>query len=394
MDKQTQAIIKDFGVYFEKFPEANVVNMELFLPVFRSLHPSLKDEDVGAYAKVFGNLGVDLSEDDKLGLLKSMNELRLQHEVMTIGQRWEEGSLPNIHASITEAMSAFEIDTEMKVHDFIRPDLQNLLESCNDDAGILWRLQCLRESMRALRGGDFGIIAARPDKGKTTFLAGEVTYMAAQLPKGRNVVWLNNEGPGDRIYLRLVQAALGKTLSEIREIGDKDAMDAYSKLVGHIHRIRVVDIHGMDTYAVENILRVNNAGIAVYDMIDHIKGFGGESRTDQVLEQMYQWARNQCVKNDMIGLATSQISVEGDGLQFPTMSMLKDSKTGKQGACEFQLMIGSSNDPNLGGLRYMGLPKNKARREGTPGDPRATVNFKPQIARYEDLPISGEEPDG
>ncbi|WP_299073763.1 hypothetical protein, partial [uncultured Paraglaciecola sp.] len=71
MDKQTQAIIKDFGVYFEKFPEANVVNMELFLPVFRSLHPSLKDEDVGAYAKVFGNLGVDLSEDDILGLLKS-----------------------------------------------------------------------------------------------------------------------------------------------------------------------------------------------------------------------------------------------------------------------------------------------------------------------------------
>ena len=78
-------------------------------------------------------------------------------------------------------------------------------------------------------------------------------------------------------------------------------------------------------------------------------------------------------------------------MQFPTLGMLKDSKTGKQGACDFQLMIGASNDPNLSGLRYLSLPKNKLRREGTPGDPRATVNFKPQVARFDDVPITMED---
>jgi replicative DNA helicase len=103
---------------------------------------------------------------------------------------------------------------------------------------------------------------------------------------------------------------------------------------------------------------------------------------------MYQWARELCVKYDCIGIATSQISNEGDGLQFPTLPMLKDSKTGKQGANDFQLMIGASNDPGLGRVRYIGLPKNKLRREGGPSDPRATVKYEPELARYSDLPTT------
>jgi replicative DNA helicase len=120
-------------------------------------------------------------------------------------------------------------------------------------------------------------------------------------------------------------------------------------------------------------------------MIDNIRGFGSEARTDLQLEEMYKWARERSVKYDAIGLATSQISAEGDGLQFPTLSMLKDSKTGKQGACDFQLMIGASNDPNLEYSRYLSLPKNKLRRDGQPSDPRCEVRFQPNLARYEDI---------
>ena len=72
---------------------------------------------------------------------------------------------------------------------------------------------------------------------------------------------------------------------------------------------------------------------------------------------------------------------------WPTLGMLKDSKTGKQGACDFMLMIGASNDPNLNGVRYLGMPKNKLRRPGAPGDPRATVNYDPERVRYSDIPM-------
>ena len=81
-------------------------------------------------------------------------------------------------------------------------------------------------------------------------------------------------------------------------------------------------------------------------------------------------------------------------MQFPTLPMLKDSKTGKQGAGDFQIMIGASNDPGLQIVRYIGAPKNKLRREGGPSDPRATVKYEPEIARYTDIPmVSGEDAD-
>ena len=392
INPQTRHILDDFALYFKRFPEHTKVDMATFLPVFRSRHTNLKDEEVMAYEGIFKNVSVDVDEETKSGIMTSMLELRLGTAIATMLAEYEAGDLPNIHAAIREAADNFERDADVTSLDYLKPDLDALLEDSQETNGLQWRLGCLRSSMRALRGGDFGIIAGRPDKGKTTFIASELTELAGQLPRGRNAVWLNNEGKGERIYLRIIQASLGMTLSEIREFKQThNVLEEYAKIVGDKHRIRIVDIHGQDTYAVENIIRANNAGIVVYDMIDKINGFGSEARTDLALEKMYDWGREIAVKYDSVGLATSQISNEGDGMQFPTLGMLKDSKTGKQGACDFQLMIGASNDPNMQGVRFIGLPKNKLRREGVAGDPRATVNFKPQIARFEDVPISSGE---
>ena len=69
-------------------------------------------------------------------------------------------------------------------------------------------------------------------------------------------------------------------MSQMRALRDsgKSLADEYAKVVGDLHRIRIVDIHGLDTYAVENIIRKNDAGIVIYDMIDKIKGFGDAAR--------------------------------------------------------------------------------------------------------------------
>lgn len=211
--------------------------------------------------------------------------------------------------------------------------------------------------------------------------------MAGQLPEDRNIIWLNNEGMSGRIVKRLYQSALGLTITELVELNQKKKLKAaYEKVVGRLDRIRVVNIHGMHVGQVDAIMEHSNPGIVIYDMIDNIRGFGEAARTDLQLEQMYQWAREQCVKYSCIGLATSQISADGKGLQFPTQDMLKDSKTGKQGACDFQLMIGASDDIAYEYSRFLSLPKNKLRRDGHPGDPRCEVQFHPSTSRYEDIP--------
>jgi replicative DNA helicase len=61
-------------------------------------------------------------------------------------------------------------------------------------------------------------------------------------------------------------------------------------------------------------------------MLDNVGGFGAAERTDLRLERLYQWARECAVKYDFLSIPTSQVSVEGEGLAWCDMSMLKDSK--------------------------------------------------------------------
>ena len=388
LDPKTVAIIKDFGTYFDKYPSHKEVDMTTFLPRFKAWHPGMKDELFNQYRNVLINCMPEPDEDQRNNIMHELAELEMVTRIANIAERHNNGEVADAFHDITSAMDAYRQRLGLKAIQYIDTPIGELLEEEFNNEGISWRLECLNNSMRKLRPGDFGIIAGRPDKGKTTFLTSEVTNFAAQLPPDRNVIWLNNEGPGKRIIPRLYQSALNLSMPEMKEQHKMGLLvPAYKETVGRLDKIRVIDVHGFNTGQIEAILEENNPGVIVYDMIDNIKGFGGEARTDLQLEEMYKWARERSVKYDCIGLATSQISNDGDGQQFPTLGMLKDSKTGKQGACDFQLMIGASNDPGFAGSRFISLPKNKLRRPDGPSDPRAEVIFDGIRARYKDIPI-------
>jgi replicative DNA helicase len=317
-----------------------------------------------------------------------LSDIELATKLANIAERHNDGDVDDLYSEVSRVTDGYRQRLGLRAIQYIDIPIGELLQDEFDDSGIRWRLDCLNVSMRRLRPGDFGIIAGRPDKGKTTFLTSEVTYFAPQLPADRNIIWLNNEGPGKRIIPRLYQSALNYSMTDMKEKHAAGVLvDQYRSAVSRLDKIRIIDVHGFNTGNIEAILEESNPGVIIYDMIDNIKGFGGEARTDLALEEMYKWARERSVKYDCIGLATSQISNDGDGMQFPTLGMLKDSKTGKQGACDFQLMIGASNDQNLSGMRYLSLPKNKLRRPDGASDPRAEVIFDGTRARYRDIPI-------
>lgn len=382
----TLAILKDFGRYFDTFPDHEKIDFPLFIPRMHTWNKAISEEVMSTrVVAVKAAARGDIGEDVEAALQTELANASLSAQIEQINDKYAEGDVENLGYEIAHAVDAYKKNAGVVAEDFITERIGELLGEDDDEGGYTWRLHCLRTSMRGLRAGDFGIIAGRPDKGKTTFIASEVTHLAPQIPKHRNVLWLNNEGPGRRIIPRIYQAALGIGRSELVELNAKGELeDAYQDIMGRLDKIRVADVHGMYASRVESLIEAHDAEIVIYDMIDNLKGFGDASRTDLMLEQMYQWGRECAVKHGHAGLATSQISAEGDGEMFPTLSMLKDSKTGKQGACDFQLMIGASNDPGLANMRYIGLPKNKLRREGARGDPRATVTFQPQIARYVD----------
>jgi replicative DNA helicase len=230
--------------------------------------------------------------------------------------------------------------------------------------------------------------------------------MAPQVDKlypgeGRSILWLNNEGPGKRIIVRNFQAAIGEhgsTLEELHKLnvpsGDKYKTKIRSEYVkalgGRPGVLRVFDIHGYNNMEVEDLIRNYKPALVIFDMVDNIS-FGGAvnnngQRTDQLLEAMYQWARFMGVKYDTAVIATSQISADGDGMQFPTLPMLKDSKTGKQGAADVIITLGAVNDDMLKHSRWIGTTKNKKVRTGMPSSPRVEVLIDGDRARFKEAP--------
>ena len=274
--------------------------------------------------------------------------------------------------------------------------IEDLLKEEENDVGFHWRLPCLNRHIKPLKAGDFIVVAARPDKGKTTFAASELTHMASQVDslypdERRSILWFNNEGPGRRIITRNFQAALNATTEQLVEYSNAGTIrDQYAAaLGGRGGTLRVFDIHDMWNHEVEDLMRLHKPAGVLFDMVDNIK-FGGDAnnngqRTDQLLEAMYQWARMMGVKHDCWIMATSQISADGDGIQWPTLPMLKDSKTGKQGAADVIITIGTLNDPNFLNARYIGTTKNKKVRTRMPASPMCEVTFDGDRGRYNEV---------
>ncbi|UNY50187.1 DNA helicase [Stenotrophomonas phage c9-N] len=268
--------------------------------------------------------------------------------------------------------------------------------------GFRWRLRELQMHMRPLRPSDSIVWAARPDRGKTTTVASEVSQMIPQLDdvypdEEKCFIWFNNEGDSKGIRRRLYQAALGVPQSQMLAWHkDGTLLQRLHDAFGGEHlfnRIKIMSIHGYSSSAVLRLIKEHRPGLIVFDMVDNIRFNGlstnGGTRTDQMLEEMYRWVRDYANIEQYAAISTSQISGDGEGMQYPLMSMLKDSKTGKQGACEAIVMWGekSGNDR----ARYLGIPKNKLTIEGQPMNPRAEVYFAPEIARVMSLDEVAEE---
>ncbi|WP_312883515.1 DnaB-like helicase C-terminal domain-containing protein [Paraburkholderia youngii] len=273
--------------------------------------------------------------------------------------------------------------------------IEDMLADAANDKGFHWRLKVLNECLLPLWEGDFYIVAARVDSGKSTFFASELTHMAAQVDElypgqDRCIVVFNNEGPGRKLRHRMFNAAIGVSNVELVELSKKGTVyQDYLDAIGGRDNIYIFDIHDYSMGQLEDIIKELDPAIVVYDMLDNVQAdvgtaTNGGTRTDQLLEWLYQRARVLAVKYNHAAIATSQLNGDADGEIFPKLSMLANSRTGKAGAADVVLMLGRSNNPDLQNTRFISTPKNKRRRDGAPQDPRREVSFKGATARFED----------
>lgn len=389
MSKQTNAIVKDFGKWYESNEEEAIDFGSFRSLFFTAYHKNLKKDDIDFYNKLISRIA---EKDEPEAVVKNMVNKLLELKCATKAAHIIDQYNDDEEIDLVRELSDLAKNTEESMQrstqfECATFDDSSISEGLDENAGYDWPLDCLNKTYRKIQPGDATIIAARPGKGKTTFLCQLNMHLVQQMPMNKSILWMNNESRRQKIMGRQIQTALGITDDACHAMSKAGTLkDAYVKVMGRADRVKVFDVHGKDYRYIEDIVEaegVENIGAIVFDMLDKVKmPMPANMREDQRLEELYSWGRELGVNGGFPTFPSSQVSLEGAGMMFPAQHMLKDSKTGKQGACDNILMIGSSDDPTLMNYRGISMPKEKCKRAGQDHLMEDSILFDQDKGRY------------
>ncbi len=326
-------------------------------------------------------------------VIKSLIEMDYLAKIMDECSKARDGEsdIEAINELTTRALKDVERYVDKKDL-FVTADISGVVDRILS-TGYEFRLMALNRSLGLLRSGNFIIVAARVEVGKTTFLASEASFIAPQLAKDRPLVWVNNEEESDTVFFRVVQATLGLTTEEI--MADKDsAMKEYERVMGgNKNKILITDGTTNNKHTLEAMFKEVNPGMIIFDQLDKVSGFAKEEREDLVLGQKYLWGRGLAREYGPV-IAASQLSEGVEMIPDPPFigyNYLRGSKTDKPGEADAIITIGKFQKPATTDeemIRTINVPKNKL-----PGGGRYKVELErhgkylvkldPLRARYE-----------
>lgn len=367
-------------IYFEKFPFDST--LDEFSSWFFIYYPRLKQEEIDAYQTIFAQAAkIEVSPEKAEDLLRTIADRNKAIEIARHALDVSEGrkDMQSLREATTWELESLPVTT---VDIFITDDLAELKHETVTKPGLRWRLPSLNRALGSLRLGDFGFVFARPETGKTTFLASEVTHFATQVEAP--IIWFNNEEQGNKVKLRCFQAALGLPLEKLFSNVERNQRD-YDAITSR--RIKIYDEGNIFKADVERIIKKEKPALIIFDQIDKIAGFSAD-RNDLVMGAIYQWAR-EIAKSIAPVIGVCQADGTGDGVQWLTMAHVADAKTAKQAEADWMLGIGRVYDDQQAKVRFMNISKNKLQGDAD-SDPewrhaKWPVLIQAEIARYEDI---------
>lgn len=346
--------------YWKNYPDHTIVLPEVFMAELNIQNPDLDEAQLKMYSGMSEIMQQEPDEATAKGLMRSLRTLDFASKLEQAHEQFQTGLDMDLHDTVRELIASFESDISRDTAiDWCQDTIAEVIQDSETGTKLPWFIDCLNGSMPDVRTGMQIIFAARPGKGKTSFCARQAVSLAPNTPDQRPVLWFNNEGKGNRIKGTIYRAALQTDFAGISKMGLERAQHDYNERVGGASKIRIFDIHGRDFRFLERLIKDHQPSVVIFDMLDNVHGFADAQRTDLRLEQLYQWAREQAVIHDFLSIPTSQISVEGEGLAWCDQSMLKDSKTAKQGACDAIITMGATGNQNQEWSRFLYVPKTK-----------------------------------
>jgi replicative DNA helicase len=381
-NKDLYKILQVIHLFHKAYPTKNISSIEEFLAYYNVNYPSLnKDKNIEFIVERL--FKVEVKEEIAEEIFQRHFEQTTATELSILSLEVAEGkkTFEELRTRTRELEQLRSLKPAKDI--FISDDLSELEGTALGDGGLNWRLAALNQSLGPLRKGDFGFLFARPETGKTTFLASEMTHFLGQT-KG-NIIWFNNEEEGAKVKLRCLQAYFGVKLNELLRNKEKYQKRYLEETSG---RFKVVRNGEFNTRrSIDDLCARLAPSVIIFDQIDKIGGFA-DDRNDLELTKIYQWARDLAKQYGAV-IGVCQARVTGENKEYLTMDDVANSQTGKQGEADWMLGIGKKHQPGLEHIRFFNICKNKlmggkltneSQRHG-----KFQVRIWPEVARYEDI---------
>jgi archaellum biogenesis ATPase FlaH len=319
-----------------------------------------------------------LSEDIAQDVISKLHRREIGREITSLGINLSEGD--------TSAMGLLKALLD-RVADSYSPDdfgpttskeLDELLAISSDENRWQFNINSLSRQLYGIGAGEFMIVLARPETGKTSFLVSLMAGPGGFCDQGARVLYLGNEEATERTMLRAVQSASGMTRQQIAE-DPQTAMAAFTCAKANLEMKSVVD---WDLDRVEAFVHKMKPNVLVIDQSDKVGVSGQYQATHERLRELYRRIRELAKRHNCALIGVSQASNDAEGKTRVTYAMAEGSKTGKGAEADVILGIGKHSGDNEDGeqdnTRFLTISKNKL--SGYHGT--IPVLMEPDIARY------------
>jgi len=299
-------------------------------------------------------ISLDVAKDTIKALWKRETARAIAEKAIDIGN----GGTTNF--TDIEALLIRAVDNSLPQENYkeVSDDIDKLLEEASDGHRWLFNIPGLREKVTGIGHGEFGVVFARPECGKSAFHVSLSAGPGGFISQGASVHCIVNEEPAYRTMLRAVSAHTGKTRDEIIASPD-EAKQLFAPVKGKLKYIDSVDfsVEGLDAY-----VRKKKPDILIIDQLDKIHVDGSFARTDERLKAIYVYAREIAKRNGISVIGISQASADAEGKTILSMDQLENSRTGKAAEADIIIGIGKSpmsNDGEDSPARTINVLKNK-----------------------------------
>lgn len=350
---ETKQILKAYDNYYEG--TTSDIKFSEFVPFFFSKNRKLLKDDKLHFKQILEYINkYELKDENET--VKLLKKDKLQKQINKIMDT--DFDISKIKKLVEQYNT--ETNSDSKLLSYISPNIIDHADVLTKQNGLRWGLPTLNKTVGTLGKGDFGIVEAYSNVGKTAFIISQLVHFVPQLTANDSILYFNNEGLDQKILMRFYCALLNVKEDTVKKHKEK-AVKAYTKkLHGNKDLFKIFSIRNLARSEIKNLVEYYKPAIIIIDTVDKILNTKELEDGRRPYDSLYAWLRDlSCEFCPIIGTTQATVKKNQEGVIFKPLSQydMHHGPTDKPSNTEF--VIGVQEVPYDKNLKQISVARTK-----------------------------------